>query len=69
MKIQNAETMLLEAVCPAIIDKHDFELVQITKEKQLKELYPKAHLCLYAKNNPMFKCNCFNTRINVKKIE
>ena len=45
-RIQNEETILLEDVCPSIIDKHDFELVQKQKEKNLKN-YTRKHTYVY----------------------
>lgn len=55
-RIQNEETILLEDVCPAIIDKHDFELVQKQKEKNLKN-YTRKHTYVYMQKIVCFKCN------------
>lgn len=55
-RIQNAETILLEDVCPAIIDKHDFELVQKQKEKNLKN-YTRKHTYVYMQKIVCSKCN------------
>ncbi len=55
-RIQNEETILLEGVCPAIIDKHDFELVQKQKEKNLKN-YTRKHTYVYMQKIVCTKCN------------
>lgn len=55
-RIQNEETILLEDVCPAIIDKHDFELVQKQKEKNLKN-YTRKHTYVYMQKIICSKCN------------
>ncbi len=55
-RIQNAETILLEDVCPAIIDKHDFELVQKQKKKNLKN-YTRKHTYVYMQKIVCSKCN------------
>lgn len=55
-RIQNEETILLEDVCPAIIDKHDFELVQKQKEKNLKN-YTRKHTYVYMQKIVCSKCN------------
>lgn len=55
-RIQNEETILLEDVCPAIIDKHDFELVQKQKEKNLKN-YIRKHTYVYMQRIVCSKCN------------
>ena len=55
-RIENAETILLEDVCPAIIDKHDFELVQKQKEKNLKN-YTRKHTYVYMQKIICSKCN------------
>ena len=41
-RIKDEETILLEDVCPAIINKDDFKLVQKQKEKNLKN-YTRKH--------------------------
>ncbi len=55
-RIRNEETILLEDVCPAIIDKHDFELVQKQKEKNLKN-YTRKHTYVYMQKIVCSKCN------------
>ncbi len=55
-RIQNKETILLEDVCSAIIDKHDFELVQKQKEKNLKN-YTRKHTYVYMQKIACSKCN------------
>lgn len=55
-RIQNEETILLEDVCPAIIDKHDFALVQKQKEKNLKN-YTRKHTYVYMQKIVCSKCN------------
>ena len=55
-RIQNEETILLEDVCHAIIDKHDFELVQKQKEKNLKN-YTRKHTYVYMQKIVCSKCN------------
>lgn len=55
-RIQNEETILLEDVCPAIIDKHDFELVQKQKGKNLKN-YTRKHTYVYMQKIVCSKCN------------
>ena len=55
-RIQNEETILLEDVCPVIIDKHDFELVQKQKEKNLKN-YTRKHTYVYMQKIVCSKCN------------
>ncbi len=55
-RIQNEETILLEDVCPAIIDKYDFELVQRKKEKNLKN-YTRKHTYVYMQKIVCSKCN------------
>lgn len=55
-RIKNEETILLEDVCPAIIDKHDFELVQKQKEKNLKN-YTRKHTYVYMQKIVCSKCN------------
>lgn len=55
-RIQNEETILLEDVCPAIIDKRDFELVQKQKEKNLKN-YTRKHTYVYMQKIVCSKCN------------
>ncbi len=55
-RIQNEETILLEDVCPAIIDKHDFELVQKQKEKNLKN-YTRKHTYVYMQKIVCSKCH------------
>lgn len=55
-RIQNEETILLEDVCPAIIDKHDFELVQKQKEKNLKN-YTRKYTYVYMQKIVCSKCN------------
>jgi len=55
-RIQNEETILLEDVCPAIIDKHDFELVQKQKEKNLKN-YTRKHTYVYMQKIVCSRCN------------
>jgi site-specific DNA recombinase len=55
-RIQNEETILLEDVCPAIIDKHDFELVQKQKEKNLKN-YIRKQTYVYMQRIVCSKCN------------
>lgn len=55
-RIQNEETILLEDVCPAIIDKHAFELVQKQKEKNLKN-YTRKHTYVYMQRIVCSKCN------------
>ena len=55
-RIQNEETILLEDVCPAIIDKHDFELVQKQKEKNLKN-YIRKHTYVYMQKIVCSECN------------
>ncbi len=55
-RIQNEETILLEDVCPAIIDKHDFELVQKQKEKNLKN-YTRKHTYVYMQKIVCSECN------------
>ncbi len=55
-RIQNEETILLEDVCPAIIDKHDFELVQKQKEKNLKN-YTRKHTYIYMQKIVCSKCH------------
>ncbi len=55
-RIQNEETILLEDVCPAIIDKHDFELVEKQKEKNLKN-YTRKHTYVYMQKIVCSKCH------------
>lgn len=55
-RIQNEETILLEDVCLAIIDKHDFELVQKQKEKNLRN-YTRKHTYVYMQKIVCSKCN------------
>lgn len=55
-RIQNEETILLEDVCPAIIDKHDFELVQKQKEKNLKN-YTRKRTYVYMQKIVCSRCN------------
>lgn len=55
-RIRNEETILLEDVCPAIIDKHDFELVQKQKEKNLKN-YTRKHTYVYMQKIVCSKCH------------
>ncbi len=55
-RIQNEETILLEDVCPAIIDKHDFELVQKQKAKNLKN-YTRKHSYVYMQKIVCSKCH------------
>ncbi len=55
-RIQNEETILLEDVCPAIIDKHDFELVKKQKEKNLKN-YTRKHTYVYMQKIVCSRCN------------
>lgn len=55
-RIRNEETILFEDVCPAIIDKHDFELVQNQKEKNLKN-YTRKHTYVYMQKIVCSKCN------------
>lgn len=55
-RIRNEETILLEDICPAIIDKHDFELVQKQKEKNLKN-YTRKHTYVYMQKIVCSRCN------------
>lgn len=55
-RIKDEDTILLNDVCPAIIDKHDFELVQKQKEKNLKN-YTRKHTYVYMQKIVCSKCN------------
>ena len=55
-RIKDEETILLEDVCPAIINKEDFKLVQKQKEKNLKN-YIRKHTYVYMQKIICSKCN------------
>ena len=55
-RIKDEETILLEDVCPAIINKEDFKLVQRQKEKNLKN-YTRKHTYVYMQKIVCSKCN------------
>ena len=55
-RIKDEETILLEDVCPAIINKEDFKLVQKQKEKNLKN-YTRKHTYVYMQKIICSKCN------------
>ena len=55
-RIKDEETILLEDVCPAIINKDDFKLVQKQKEKNLKN-YTRKHTYVYMQKIVCSKCN------------
>ena len=55
-RIKDEETILLEDVCPAIINKEDFKLVQKQKEKNLKN-YTRKHTYVYMQKIVCSKCN------------
>ena len=55
-RIKDEETILLEDVCPAIINKEDFKLVQRQKEKNLKN-YTRKHTYVYMQKIACSKCN------------
>lgn len=55
-RIKDEETILLENVCPAIINKEDFKLVQKQKEKNLKN-YTRKHTYVYMQKIVCSKCN------------
>ena len=55
-RIKDEETILFEDVCPAIINKEDFKLVQKQKEKNLKN-YTRKHTYVYMQKIVCSKCN------------
>ena len=55
-RIKDAETILLKDVCPAIIDRPTFEIVQKQKEKNLKN-YVRKYTYVYMQTIICSKCN------------
>ncbi len=55
-RIKDEETILFENVCPAIIDRPTFEIVQKQKEKNLKN-YIRKHTYVYMQTIICSKCN------------
>lgn len=55
-RIKDEETILFEDVCPAIINKEEFKLVQKQKEKNLKN-YTRKHTYVYMQKIVCSKCN------------
>lgn len=55
-RAKNTEPIYLEDVCPAIIDKETFKMVQTQKERNLKN-YTRKHTYVYMQKIVCSKCN------------
>ena len=55
-RAKNTEPIYLEDVCPAIIDKETFKIVQTQKERNLKN-YTRKHTYIYMQKIVCSKCN------------
>lgn len=55
-RVKNTEPIHLEDVCPAIIDKETFKMVQTQKERNLKN-YTRKHTYVYMQKIVCSKCN------------
>lgn len=55
-RVKNAEPILYKDVCPAIIDKETFKMIQKQKERNLKN-YTRKHTYVYMQKIVCSKCN------------
>lgn len=55
-RVKNEKTILYEDVCPAIVDKHTFEIVQHQKEKNQKN-HKRKHTYVYMQTVVCSKCS------------
>lgn len=55
-RAKNMKPIHLENICPAIIDKETFKMVQTQKERNLKN-YTRKHTYVYMQKIVCFKCN------------